>query len=296
MAELSPSPTFNEEDFEEVVAWIAKKMKRYQLDVAIENDEQPKPLTKDTQRTLYHCIRELLFNIVKYADVNEARLILIREDDKVKIVVEDQGVGFDLNGNKPVPTKEGGFGLFNIRERMNYLGGSLVINSKPGKGTKAILAVPIEETSVGQPSLDNKMELLPSKRSSDQSELQKIKVLLVDDHEMVRRGLRRMIEAQDDLKIVAEASNGKQAIELTYETIPDVIVMDVNMPVMDGIDATRKITSTLPFVRVVGLSLYNHAEVEHNMMEVGASAYLTKDEAFETLCETIRNQAYGNSK
>ncbi len=105
-----------------------------------------------------------------------------------------------------------------------------------------------------------------------------------------------MIEAQDDLQIVAEASNGEQAVSLAYETTPDVIIMDVNMPVMDGIEATRKITSKLPFVQVVGLSLYNHDEVVHNMMGAGASAYLTKDEAFETLCEIIRNQVYGNTE
>ncbi|HET6528388.1 MAG TPA: response regulator transcription factor [Balneolaceae bacterium] len=116
-------------------------------------------------------------------------------------------------------------------------------------------------------------------------------ILLVDDQEMIRKGLRKIIEEEDDLMIIAEASDGKEAIKSARETSPDVIVMDVNMPKMDGIQATKKIKSALPDIHIIGLSLHGRKEVIQDMRSAGASAYVTKDEAFEALCATIRSEA-----
>lgn len=99
-----------------------------------------------------------------------------------------------------------------------------------------------------------------------------------------------MIEREDDLTIIAEASDGQEAVEQARGNTPDVIVMDVDMPVVDGIEATQKIKSEMPEIRIIGLSLHDSRGVINDMQSAGASAYLTKNEAFETLCATIRNE------
>lgn len=119
----------------------------------------------------------------------------------------------------------------------------------------------------------------------------KIRVLLVDDHLMMRQSLRMIIDAQDDLTVIGEASNGEEAVKLARETRPQVIVMDVNMPFMNGIEATQKIASTMPEVCIVGLSLHDSQEVINSMRSAGASAYIMKSEASESLCFAIRSEA-----
>lgn len=287
MAELKPPPVLNKEDVTEVLYWTAKQVEKQGLDIDIENDSQSKPVDKDIRTTLYQSVRELLQNILKHADVKEARLVIMREKDHVKITVEDNGKGFDVKeDNAMVPTEQGGFGLFNIQERMDWHGGFFEIDSAPGKGTKATLYAPLKEKS----KQTAEEEILPSVEKEElQEELQqKIKVLLADDHEMVRRGLRQMIDKQNDLTIVAEASDGQEAVELVRETSPHVVLMDVNMPVMDGIEATKRIKAELPDIRIVGLSLHDSPEVIQDMRSAGASDYLTKNEAFESLIKTIR--------
>ncbi len=162
------------------------------------------------------------------------------------------------------------------------------IESVPGDGTKATLYAPLKEKE----TRSSEEEILPpSQKERLQVELQqKIKVLLVDDHEMMRRGLRQMIEKQDDFIVAEEASNGKEAVELARETSPHIIIMDVNMPEMDGIEATQKIKTEMPDVCIIGLSLHDSSEVIENMLSAGASDYLTKNEAFESLIATIRSE------
>lgn len=117
-----------------------------------------------------------------------------------------------------------------------------------------------------------------------------ISVLLVDDHPLVRQWTRRIIEDQTGMKVIGEVTNGEEAIKASREWKPDVILMDINMPVMGGIEATRRITAEMPDISVIGLSTHDENEIVQEMKDAGASAYLTKSEAFETLIVTIRRE------
>lgn len=119
-----------------------------------------------------------------------------------------------------------------------------------------------------------------------------IKVLLVDDHKMIRDRLRNAIDKEPSLQVIGEASNGQEAIVFAENNVPDVIVMDVGMPVMSGVIATNIIISNfLPNVKIIGLSVYEIQTVKEEMLRAGASAYITKDEASDKLCATIRKEA-----
>jgi DNA-binding NarL/FixJ family response regulator len=114
-----------------------------------------------------------------------------------------------------------------------------------------------------------------------------VRVLLVDDHAMVRQGLRSILDGYPNLDIIAEAGDGEEAITLARLLKPDLIVMDVNMPRLDGIEATRRIREELPGTYVVGLSVNEAEHIVKSMQAAGASAFLTKESAADHLYETI---------
>ena len=111
----------------------------------------------------------------------------------------------------------------------------------------------------------------------------KIKVLLVDDHRIVREGIKSLIDSQSDMEVIAEASSGREAIRIVRKMSPDLVVMDVAMPDMNGIEATRHITSEFPGVKVIALSMHSNKRFVVEILRVGASGYLLKDCAFEEL-------------
>lgn len=114
-----------------------------------------------------------------------------------------------------------------------------------------------------------------------------VHVLLADDHKIVRDGLRTLLETQGSMSVVAEAENGLKTIQLAGELQPQVIIMDISMPGVNGIDATRKITSDLPGTKVIALSMHADRHIIIGMLEAGASGYLLKDCAFEELVTAI---------
>lgn len=118
-----------------------------------------------------------------------------------------------------------------------------------------------------------------------------IKVLLVDDHQLVREGFRKIIEDRSEIMVVDEAADGEEAIRLAQVNFPDVILMDISMPGMGGIETTRMIKKELPDVRIIGLSLHEEEEVLNDMRKAGATAYLNKNDAFQSLIDTIRAEA-----
>ncbi len=118
-----------------------------------------------------------------------------------------------------------------------------------------------------------------------------MRVLLVDDHAVVRKSLAYYLAAQADFEIVGEAGDGEMAVELARQLHPDVILMDVNMPIMNGIEATRLIHAELPDIRIIGLSVFDPAARMAAMMAAGAAGYVSKAEAPELLLAVMRAPA-----
>lgn len=116
----------------------------------------------------------------------------------------------------------------------------------------------------------------------------KTRVLLADDHTLLRAGLRGLLSAQPDLEVAGEAADGQEAVDLTRALRPEVVVMDVGMPGVGGIEATQRIRDILPKVRVVALSMHTDWRYVSAMLRAGATGYLPKDCALEELVEAIR--------
>ncbi len=114
-----------------------------------------------------------------------------------------------------------------------------------------------------------------------------IKVILADDHAIVRSGLARLLQQQEGMEIVGQADNGVSAVALTKQLSPDVVVMDIGMPDLNGIEATRQIVKESPRVKVIGLSMHSSKKYIREMFKAGASGYLLKNCSFEELTEAI---------
>jgi DNA-binding NarL/FixJ family response regulator len=124
--------------------------------------------------------------------------------------------------------------------------------------------------------------------------MKKIVLLLVDDHAVVRQGLRALLEAEGDIVVVGEAENGREAVVLTKKTLPDVIVMDLAMPAMNGLEATRQIVRNVPSAKVLVLTSYGDDDYVAQLMAAGATGYLLKQTAAADLLKAIRQVRGGH--
>ena len=122
-----------------------------------------------------------------------------------------------------------------------------------------------------------------------------IKIILADDHSMLRHGLGRSFEQEKDIDVVGQTKDGHSTIELVRELSPNVVVMDIGMPDLNGIEATRRITKDYPKVKVVGLSMHSSDKYVREMFRAGASGYLLKDCPFEELVEAIKTVVGGKT-
>jgi len=116
-----------------------------------------------------------------------------------------------------------------------------------------------------------------------------IKILLADDHRIMREGLRSLIENEPDMEVVAEAGDGRTTVRLAEEVSPDVAVIDITMPELNGIEASSQIAARAPHIKVLALSMHSDEHFVTGMLRAGASGYLLKDCAAEELCRAIRS-------
>ncbi|HKY72209.1 MAG TPA: response regulator [Nitrospira sp.] len=291
MSDLRPPLLSDAHDLHRAISWVVDRVHRRGLSVIVETDPEPILLDEEVLTVTYQAIHELLFNVLKHAQTNQARLTLQRRDQALHAVVRDYGRGFDIRDRSTV-FPEGGFGLLNLRERIELLGGRLEISSQPGQGTCAEIIMPLRGNTTWAHASDKLHALKTTgtlhERPREAADLM-IRIVLVDDHAMVRDGLRSILEAHPDLCVEAEASDGQMAVELARQLRPDVIVMDVNMPGMNGLEATRRITTEFPEITVVGLSVQDDPATAISMQKAGAIGLVSKGDAAGNLVQMIRN-------
>ena len=120
-------------------------------------------------------------------------------------------------------------------------------------------------------------------------------ILIVDDHQILRQGLRSLLEKIPGLEVLAEAEDGRTAVRLAQTLAPQLVIMDVGLPDLNGIEATRQVLMVSPQTRVIGLSMHSDRRFVSNMLKAGASGYLLKDSAFEELATAIKTVMAGKS-
>ncbi len=286
-SELSP-PVLYLQGLSGALAWLARWMEQtHKLKVEVAADPAADPAREDLKILLFQAVRELLFNVVKHAGTQAAWIEMTRHDHHTRIVVRDRGAGFDAETFwDSKPEVEGGYGLFSIRERMAFLGGTFDLVSRPSHGTTATLSLPLVARAP-EPASETESTKPPGGHAEGAS---KIRILLVDDHAMVRKGFSLLLSRHADIEIAGEAEDGRKAVEAARKVKPDVILMDINMPVMNGLEATRRIHEELPRVRIIGLSMHLAEDQAQAIFDAGAEAYLNKSANPDSLLQAIRSR------
>ena len=284
-ADLSP-PVLHQAGLLPALQWLARWMQEtHHLTVDLAADAGAEPAQAAVKLLLFHAVRELLFNAVKHAGVSQAAVEVRHRDGSIQITVADQGAGFDpaRMHNRGAT----GLGLASVRQRIEYLGGTVTIQSAPGSGSRFTITVPVQ----GVPQERRLPVVAPDAPRDGALAGRPLRLLLADDHALMRQSLARVLNEEPDLEVVGEAADGQQAVELTAQLRPDLVLMDVSMPVMNGIDATQAIRAASPHIQVIGLSMFEEPSQAQAMREAGAAQYVSKTSATEALVAVIRSCA-----
>lgn len=237
---------------------------------------------EDIGVVIYRSVQELLFNCAKHARASQVSIELTRQDKRLKITVADDGAGFDPDKLNILGGKEGGFGLFSVQERATALGGCLQVHSAPDKGSTFILEIPMPA------DIDAETQHPEHSPRDNATGSHALSVMIADDHAVMRQGLAALLRSQPGIEVVAEASDGEQAVSLALQLQPDVILMDYSMPLMSGAEATRMIKAQAPHILVIGLSMYDGQNERKQMQDAGARTYLKKDVQAAELIAAIK--------
>jgi PAS domain S-box-containing protein len=289
--EMSPA-VLHEHGLVAGLRWLGGWMReKHGLSVRVSAGATADALEQELKVLLFQSVRELLFNVVKHAGVKRATVRISRNSAGwLEILVSDKGRGFS-----PRPTRAGskirdGFGLFGIRERLTFFGGRMEMDSQRDQGCRVRLIAPPGETA-RPPSpareASRRLRRTPAGRKSSSAlrspgpagrrrRRTTIRVLLADDHKVMRDGLATFLEKRPNLEVVGMATDGKETIELAARLQPDVVVMDVEMPGVHGIEATRRLTATWPRIKVIGLTMHADQSTHDAMCAAGAVDCLPK--------------------
>ncbi len=286
--ELSPA-VLHHGDFRDTLGWLAGQIQtKHGLVVHVDAFSRVDVQSDAIRAFLYKTAQELLFNVVKHARVGEARIRIRRWGPCICLSVSDRGRGFDPQDLRVTA----GFGLFSIRERVELLGGRMKIKSFKGKGSTLHIVVPDGEVLNKAAAVEPVGPGTETRPAQDEGQ-RRVRVLIADDHEIVREGLISLLGDEHSIEVIGEAANGREAVDLADRLRPDVVIMDVAMPLIDGDEATRQIKKHMPDTRVIALSMYEEHENVEKMLAAGAEAYILKTAPAEELLATIRGKTPG---
>ncbi len=203
-----------------------------------------------------------------------------------------KAIGFDPAGlDYRSSAGQIGWGLFSIRERLTLLGGSFDIDSAPGKGTRVRLIAPrgdAPSSAFGEPAVPPPAAFAVAESGEHGGmSADALRILIVDDHAAVRGTLRNILNQRPQFLVVGDASNGFEAIAHAHTLRPDVILMDISMPHMDGIEATRRIRAELPDIRILGVSMQPRSPAADAIEHAGAAGFFVKGVDTQRLIEHL---------
>lgn len=286
--ELVP-PVLRQSGLAGALGWLASwAREKYALEVVINADPRARITRDDVRTLLFESVRELLLNAVKHGQVSRVMVDLtVNPDEMVCITVRDEGIGFDVARlAEQAKVRQVGWGLFSIRERVTLLGGRFEIDSAPGHGARFRLLVAGDGA---QPAAGRSVPLELPVNVPPRSVPGPLRILLVDDHADMIDAIRQVLHEQPGLSVIGQASNGLEAIARAHALGPDVILMDVSMPVMNGVEATQRIRAELPSVRIYGLSVEARTHGPHAIEEAGAVGFFVKGLDIDRLIDELKD-------
>ena len=251
-------------------------------------------LAPDAEVALFRIVQESLSNVHRYSGSPNAYVRARSDVGEVRLEIGDFGKGMGKESRIPNRTSVAplGVGIQGMTERVRQLSGSLEITSRPGKGTLVTAILPISNLRTEIPELHqdshiNEVQLTQAEGIVETRAWRK-RILIADDHDVLRRGIRTMLESDPSLEVCGEAVDGKDALEKTLAQAPDLVILDINMPIMNGLDVLRQIVRHRPLTKVLAFSVHDSKQIVEEILAAGAHSYLSKATAGQHLVHEVR--------
>jgi two-component system NarL family sensor kinase len=294
-------PLLDESGLGSAVRWYAEgfqKRSGIRLNVNISADLGR--LSTDVEMALFRVVQESLTNVHRYSGSPDAEINVIETTDSVKLEIVDHGKGIQTGA---VRTKvEGiaslGVGIPGMRERIRQFGGQLEVDFGRD-GTRVSASVPLKKAKVAPAVEESEVEVSPTNGNSNthvaSSSDTRRRILIADDHEVMRRGVRGLLESHDEWAVCGEAFEGREVVTKSRELRPDLIIMDINMPGLTGIDAAQQIRKENPSAKILFFSVHESAQTVREVVNAGAQGYVAKSRAGHDLVDAVRNVLEGGT-
>ncbi len=252
-------------------------------------------LAPDAEVALFRIVQESLSNVHRYSGSGTAFVRARSNQTEVRLEIGDFGKGMsqELKKMERALVAPLGVGIQGMKERVRQLSGSLEITSRSGKGTLVTAILPISRRraevaeSYQEPEIVQ-VELPPQQEKSKGNGWRK-RILIADDHDVLRRGICTMLACDSDLEVCGEAVDGRDALEKTLTQAPDLVILDINMPIMNGLEVLRQIVRHRPQTKVLAFSVHDSKQIVEEILAAGAHGYLSKATAGQHLLHEVRS-------
>ena len=286
-------PLLDECGLASAVLWYAEGFKkRSGIHLSVSIDEELVRLTTDAETALFRVLQESLTNVHRYSGSPSAEIRIFQSASKVHLEIVDHGKGVKAGTERPAfagaPTL--GVGIPGMRERIRQLGGQLEVEFS-NEGTRVHASLPVQ-ASAEESASQSTSELYRDKENFQANSRQRPeirrRILIADDHEVMRRGLRGLVESQEEWSVCGEAIEGNEAISKTRELRPDLLILDVGMPGVSGIEAASQILKDDPNMKILFFTMYDSPQMMRELSNVGAWGYVAKARAGNDLVDAVR--------
>jgi two-component system, NarL family, sensor kinase len=298
-------PLLDESGLGSAVRWYAEgfqKRSGIKLNVNIAPDLGR--LSTEVEMALFRVVQESLTNVHRYSGSPDAEISISGTPDAIKLEVVDHGKGIEA-GTARVKV-EGiaalGVGIPGMRERLRQLGGQLEVDFGRD-GTRVSATVPLKKAKAPDRADEYEVAIVtpPNSSSNGNGDSQatssdmRRRILIADDHEVMRRGVRGLLESHDEWAVCGEAFEGREVVVKSRELRPDLIIMDINMPGLTGIDAAQQIRKEDPTAKILFFSVHESAQTVREVVNAGAQGYVAKSRAGHDLVDAVRNVLEGGT-
>lgn len=281
-------PLLDECGLASAVHWYAEgfeKRSGIKLEVSIGEDIPRLPI--DAETTLFRVVQESLTNVHRYSGSASAKIKVSKDAGEVRLEIIDYGHGTKtgtararLDGSAPL-----GVGIPGMRERLHQLRGELIVDFA-STGTRVTATLPVKKA--GQADCEESVDQTSLTFAIRSAEDARRRILIADDHELMRRGLRGLLESHDEWAVCGEAVEGTEAVRKSTDLKPDLVIMDVNLPGLSGIEAALQIRREREAAKILFFTVHDSDEVIREIVEAGALGYVAKSRASQDLVEAVR--------
>jgi two-component system NarL family sensor kinase len=289
-------PLLDELGLSSAVKWyVAGFTSRTGISIETDIPSDVQRLSANAEVAIFRVLQESLANVHRYSESPRACVRLKNTADMIKIEIQDFGKGIEplKTGSANESIGRFGVGIQGMTERIRQLGGRLVITSGPHRGTLVVATIPLSSQAVmptqASSGLVQTTSVLGTELAGPVEGTRRKRILIADDHEMLRRGVRNTLQTQVDLEICGEAVNGQEAVDKVKALQPDLVILDINMPVLNGLVAVRQILRHRPLTKVLVFSVHDSDQTVQEVHAAGAHGFISKGKDAQDLLRVVRN-------